>query len=235
MDDLMDLFSQISAKQQPLRLINTYKGLTISYDAQIIDNSQGFVTLRVNELQAACIALDSKTYIQNDLLPHIYKAHVVAFDIIKKETVLTEFTIADQSIRKRISNRVQPKVPVEVDICCGEHHITGKIADISSKGLGIFTFAAYIYGELPFTKNSNISIDMKLPGTENVVRLPGKVTNIVKQQGTLLQRLGIRVLTSRQDGSQLSAYVTKRQNEITRELKAIYEAMCQEPQSRFRS
>ena len=230
----MDLFSQISAKQQPLRLINTYKGLTISDDAQIIDNSQGYVTLRVNELQAACLALDGKTYIQNELLPRIYKAHVVTVDMIKKETVLTEFTSAGQSIGKRISNRVRPREPVEVEIRSGDHHITGKIADISSKGLGIYTFAAYIYGELPFTKNSDISIDMKLPGSENVVRVPGKVTNIVKQQGTLLHRLGIRVLSNRKSGSQLRAFVTKRQKEITRELKAIYEAMCQEPQSRFR-
>jgi len=215
-------------------LINTYKGLTISDDAQIIDNSQGYVTLRVNELQAACLALDGKTYIQNELLPRIYKAHVVTVDMIKKETVLTEFTSAGQSIGKRISNRVRPREPVEVEICCGEHHITGKIADISSKGLGVYTFAAYIYGELPFTKNSDISIAMKLPGSENIVRVPGKVTNIVKQQGTLLHRLGIRVLSNRKSGSQLRAYVTKRQKEITRELKAIYEAMCQEPQSRFR-
>ena len=230
----MDLFSQISAKQQPLRLINTYKGLTISDDAQIIDNSQGYITLRVTELQAACLALDGKTYIQNELLPQLYKAHAVTVDMVKKETVLTEFTNAGQSIGKRISNRVQPRVPVEVEICCGEHHITGKVADISSKGMGIYTFAAYIYGELPFIKNSEIYIDMKLPGSEKVIRVPGKVTNIVKQQGTLLHRLGIRILSNRKTGSQLSVYITKRQKEIARELMAIYEVMCQEPQSRYR-
>ncbi len=227
-DDLMNRFGVIHDTQKPLKLINSYRGLPIAYDARVITISQGYVACKVHEYQAVCMALEGKTYIQCDLLPEILQARPVAVDVLKKEAILTEFVGVGQSVGKRAAVRVQPKEPADVEIYDGEHRIPGKLADISSTGVGVFTFATYIYGDLSFTKNSDVFVDVRLPGSDQILRFEGKINSVVHQKGTFLHRLGVKILPNPTAEPVLQQYVGRRQDEVMQELRAIYESMVRE-------
>ena len=224
--DLLDIFKQIAEQKGTVRLFNSFKGLTIANVAYIIDISPGYVAFSIHEFQAVCIALEGKTYIEHASLPEILKAHAVTNDVVKKETVLTDFRGMGHFLGKRLSNRVQPREPVEVEIYVGEQCISGKLADLSPQGVGIYTFAAYIYGELPLQKNTTLLLNMKLPDLNGGLKLNGKVTSIIKQHGTLLHRFGIKTQPDPKAESILSSYVAQHSEEVLRELQNIYEALC---------
>jgi PilZ domain len=227
-DEMMNFFQKVISEKQPVKLYNTYRGFPVSYEANIMAVDQGYVAISVHEYQAVSMALEGKTFIQSELYPEIVRASVVAVDVVKKQAVLTEFEGAGDEIGKRSTTRVHPNEPLEAEIYDGRRRIGGKIADISTHGVGLFTFAAYIYGDLSFEKDKEVYIDFRLPNTDSIVRFQGVVTSVVDQKGTYLHRLGLKIFPSAEVKPLLEAYIATRQEETLRELKLIYTSMCQE-------
>lgn len=231
-DDISKLFDSLQEQRKPVRLINTYRGIPISNEAQIITNSQGYVAFSIHEYQAVCMTLEGKTFVQGDLLPEVYQARAVAVDVLTRQAILTEFTGVGTSIGKRMAVRVQPKEPTIVEIYDGERRIPGKLADISASGVGVFTFATYIYGELSFEKSENVFIDVRMTPSDSILHCEGKITSVAHQKGTFLHRLGVKLRPDPATEAILEQYVSQRQDEVLRELKAIYVTMAQDKEKR---
>ncbi len=227
-DDIMKHFEAIASEQKPLRLINSYRGIPISYEASIVTINQGYVALKAHPYQATCMALEGKTHVQSDLLPEVYQAKAVAVDVLKSQAILTEFSGAGVTVGNRMTVRVQPREPIDAEIYDGEHRIPGNLADISSSGVGVFTFATYIYGDLTFQKGVKVFVDFRLPTSEPVVRCQGKITSLVHQPGTFLHRLGLQIWSTPASEPLLQQYVAVRQEEILDELKRVYKSMYQD-------
>jgi hypothetical protein len=232
-DDVTRIFGMLLEQRKPVRLINTYRGIPITNDARIITISQGYVAFSVHEYQAVCMTLEGKTFVQGDLLPEVYQARAVAVDVLTKQAILTEFNGAGNTVGKRMAARVQPKEPADVEMYDGKRRIPGKLADISTTGVGIFTFATYIYGELSFEKSENVYIDVRMPISESILRFEGKITSVMHQKGTFLHRLGVKLVPNAATDAALLQYITQRQDEILRELKAIYETMAHDKEKRI--
>lgn len=230
-DEMMQRFGEMLKTRRPVHLYNTYRGFPISYPAEVRAISEGYVALSVHEHQAVSMALEGRTYIRSDLLPEIVRAQVVNVDVVTKQAVVTEFSGAGRSIGQRAYIRVHPNEPIDAEIYDGQRRIGGKVSDISSKGVGIFTFAAYIYGDLAFEQGKDVFIDFRLPNMERIVRFKGVVTSVVHPEGTFLQRLGLRIYPDPEVEALLQEYITQRQEETERELRLIYESMCQEKTS----
>jgi hypothetical protein len=231
-DEITRILNGLLEQQKPVRLINTYRGIPITNDARVITISQGYAAFTVHEYQAVCMTLEGKTFVQSDLLPEVYQARAVAVDVLTKQAILTEFTGAGTTVGKRMAARVQPKEPVDVEIYDGKRRIPGKLADISTLGVGIFTFATYIYGELSFEKSESVYIDVRMPLSETILRFEGKISSVMHQKGTFLHRLGVKLVPNPSTDGALLQYIAQRQNEILRELKAIYETMARDKEKR---
>jgi len=231
-DDVTRIFSMLLEQRKPATLINTYRGIPITHEARIVTISQGYVAFSVHEYQAVCMTLEGKTLVKSNLLPEVYQARAVAVDVLTKQAILTEFTGSGTSVGKRMAVRVQPKIPVDVELYDGKHRIPGKLADISTTGVGIFTFATYIYGELSFEKSENVYIDVRMPTSDTILRFEGKITSVMHQKGTFLHRLGVKLLPNPATDATLQQYVTLRQDEVLHELQAIYETMARDKDKR---
>lgn len=229
-DELMKIFGTMAEQKQSVRLINTYRGIPITHDALVLDASQGYMTLQVHDHQAVCLALEGKTYIQGSTLPEVLQARFMGVDILQKQVTVTEFLGVGTSIGRRMAVRVQPKEPTDVEIYDGSRRIPGKLADISTVGVGVFTFATYIYGSLPLNKSATVFVDVRLGGSEQILRFIGKISSVVHQKGTFMHRLGIKLQPNPAIEPFLSEYVHARQDEALRELQGIYETMCRERQ-----
>lgn len=223
----MSLFHEMAAKNQPLTLLNTYRGIPIDFPAQICHVEQGYVRVKVVAYQVACLALDNSTFIQGDLLPTTFQARVVAVNVNSHEATLTEFNPVDDSIGRRSHIRVQPHEPMDAEIRSGDQRTTGKLADISSYGLGVYTFATYFYGDIRFKKGEDIWIEVTLPGSEKPSVFRGTVTSILHQSATFVSRVGVQIKPDSLN-SLLEEYVFSRQEEILQELELVYSSMCKE-------
>ena len=231
--ELMKLFEQLSNRNLPVRLLNTYRGFPVAHEARVVSTRKGYLVLDVHPEQATCLSLENKTYVQAELLPEAYKAQVVAVDLAKNQAVLSEFTSAGNALGKRMAVRVQPQAPVEAVIYDGEHRVPGQLVDISTSGVGIFTVATYIYSDLCFEKGMSVFIDFRMPSTEDIIRLKGKINSVTHQQGTFLHRLGLSILPNPNAEPALKQYVTLRQQEIVDELKRVSASMRQEQPRRI--
>lgn len=227
-DEMMFLFKQVLESQQPVTLINTYRGFPISYPATLMATDQGYIAMSVHEYQAVAIALEGKTYLQSSVLPEVIQGTAVGVDVARKRVALTELKGVGHSVGHRMSIRVQPGDPIDAEIYDGHRRIAGKIADISTRGVGIFTFAAYIYGDLSFDKDKEVYIDFRLPNAESMLRFQGVITSISAHKATYMHRLGLKIFPTPEVESLLKAYIDQRKEETMLELKLVYGSMSRQ-------
>ena len=224
-DEKISKFRRLAELGQAIKLINNYRGFPIISNAEIEAIEDAFVTLKIFEYQAVCMALEGFTYVQHTAFPEVYRAAAISVNIPGRSAVVTEFTGVGNLVGKRTYIRVQPKDSVPVEIYDGDHRIPGKLADISTIGMGIYTLATYIYSRLDFREGSNIYIDLILPVAEMPIRLQGRIANVIRQEGEYLHRLGVKILPNPDGEEKLRAYIAIRQEEIMRELSMIYESL----------
>ena len=225
---LMQHFVKLYERDLPLQLYNTYRGVAISYPARVISVDDGYLGMSLHASQAVCLALEGNTRLQSDHFPGIYTASAVAVDVPNKKAILTDFDAVSDSIGQRASHRVIPSEPLNIEISTGDVQISGKIADISIYGIGIYTFAAYFYGNLEIKPGMEVLIEFMLPGMAEAFKVSGEVSSIVQKPGTLMHRMGVKTLPDQALESVLAKYVKARQSEILTELEMVYRLMCQE-------
>ena len=227
-DKVMRLFHMLLSAGEPVTLVNNYRGFPVEHKATILALEQGYVAIGIHEHQAVSMAIEGKTFIQSNWLPEVVRAAVMAVDVVKKRAVLTEFEPGGNEIGKRSAIRVSPREPLDADIYDGRRRLSGKVADISSSGVGVFTLAAYVYGDLSFEQNKEVYVDFRLPTTDAVVRFHGVVTSVADKQDAHLHRLVVHIFPNPEVQPLLDAYIKQRQDETERELTLIFQSMCQE-------
>jgi hypothetical protein len=225
---IIDRLHKLAENLQPVKLINTYRGIPITYNAIVIEAERGTATLGINEYQAVCLVLEGKTHLQSPHLSEVFRATPVSVDVLTKKTILTEFVGVGRSLGNRLYTRVQPKGPIDVELRLGEHHIPGQLADISLNGIGVFTLETYTYGDLLIKKNTHAYIAFDLPPEGTPVWLEGTVATVLSLPNTTQYRLGLKILPDPEVESVLLEYVASRRDALMREISAIYDSMRQE-------
>jgi hypothetical protein len=223
---------ELAKQEQPLILLNTYRGVPVVTTARIINVSSGYVAVSVHEYQAVCMSMDGNTHVQSDYLSQAYHAEAVAVDVLKKQAILTDFVPVEEGIGKRVNVRVRPENPMEVEISGKDFSISGKVADISTSGVGIYTLAAYVYGEMPMERGEAVFVDIRLPETSHVKRLPGIVTYLIYREGNIIQRIGVRIDARAEEVADLQDYISEREQTILHELELIYDTMRRDSEKR---
>jgi hypothetical protein len=206
------------------RLHNVYKGIPISHEAQILEVTTQGARFQVKKYSAVCLELQRRTFIECEKLSSIVRCSVVSVDILDETAVMAAFVSLPMHIGKRTAVRVQPKDPIEVEVAYKGHSLKGRLADISTTGIGIYTWAM-IYGAGFFTNNTPIAILVTLPGSNTSIKLPGEVQNI--QYDGDRYRLGIITNPDATARARVTSYVSFRQAEIQRELHMMYEMFYQ--------
>jgi len=237
-DDILQPKENVIAKlwetfqsHAPIRLINTFRGVPVETDAKIALISQGYLAVNAPGQQITCIALEKRTYIQCELLEHIYRAMPVAVDIHNDGLILTRFTQVGADFGKRMELRVQPHEPLRLRIFHGMTSTIASIADLSLSGVGVLMFGAYTVEQVDIKRNQAINLELHLPSSTLPLLLYAQVMNINQQADNSTQRLGLRIQPSEQDRETISSYINNRKEEILAELQALYQQMKLEPQA----
>ncbi|NTU74672.1 MAG: PilZ domain-containing protein [Anaerolineaceae bacterium] len=219
--------NEILIKGQPIKCHNNFRGVPITNPGKVREIQADFVTLEVHPFQIACIWEEKRAYLEDAALPCIVKALPVSFSIENQEVIVSRLEPAGPSFGKRMGLRVHPKDPIRVEINQDENQLTATLADISTNGVGVFTFAALIEEEVTFRKDRPAVINIPLPTYPEVIHLTGVVSNVVKLRGNFVSRIGVRIQPDPKIQTILDGYVQQRKLEIMEELQTYYNQLQQ--------
>ncbi len=222
--DWMRAFKSLITDKKPVKLYNTYRGLPLNTDADILELAEGSITTSIFGYQAVSMALQGQTHLYSPRLPETLKATVIEVDFKKKKALLSDFSSAGDILGKRKLVRVEPSDGLEVQIYDGKQRIGGKISDISSEGMCIITFFAYIYG-LKFQADKKVYIDFKPPYLDRAIRAIGIIAYMTSQEGSYHHRLGLKITPGPEIKPLLDDYIVRRQIELMGEMEQKYISM----------
>jgi hypothetical protein len=227
-DEILTWLQDFAAKNQPVRLINAYRGIPVAYSARVIRVGAGNAVFAINEYQAVCMVLEGKTYLQHPDLPEILRARAISVQVPLKEVTLTEFVKAGTSLGNRLYTRVQPKEPIDAEIRIGQQLFPCQLVDISLNGVGAITLGTYAYGDLGIAKGLRVQFHFTLPPIHAPVQLMGQITSVADIEDSEQHRLGCKTFPENAVDLLLLEYVALRRDELMRELSMVYTSMRRE-------
>ena len=217
----------IFKKKQPVRLLNTYQGVPISYDAMIVDVTANSVKMIVHKYQSVCLRLHKYTYFESPLLPGIIEASVVTIDPITNIAVLGEVQYSDDAIGKRMLVRAQPAESIDVLLMneSRTQRTKAQLMDVSFSGMAV-SAPQLLFNVEVFKQNSTVYAQFNLPGDAQgkfiPVNVTGTIVNINLYKSKQVYRIGLRIFPDGTAKPILAQYISRRQSEIMRDIRALY-------------
>ncbi len=164
--DLYPYLRQIARNQSDIKLLNIYKGLPISYDAQISSVGNSEIQVHSNRAQLACLYYQQETYLQGEELPFVLRSQVISLHLGKEDATLANLEVASNSVGNRSRIRVEPEEPLIalIQFSGASMSVTAPIADISAEGAGVY-LEPYMYSPRLCQPGNQVSISITLPDT----------------------------------------------------------------------
>jgi len=164
--DLFLLLGQIARNRSEIKLLNTFKGLPISYDATIHSVGDSEIQVHSNKQQLACLYHQRETYLYGEEIPFILRSQVVSLHLGKEDAILSNLEVAANSIGNRMRIRVEPSEPLgaTLQFSGSSSEFFASIADISGEGAGVY-FESYMFPARLCQPGSEISLTISLSDT----------------------------------------------------------------------
>jgi hypothetical protein len=177
--DLYPYLRQIARNQSDIKLLNIYKGLPISYDAQISFVGDSEIQVHSSRAQLACLYYQQETYLQCEGLPFVLRSQVISLHLGKEDATLANLEVASNSVGNRSQIRVEPEEPLIalIQFSGAPMSITAPIADISAEGAGVYLepyisaegagvyLEPYMYSPRLCQPGNQVSVSIALPDT----------------------------------------------------------------------
>ncbi|WP_281184519.1 PilZ domain-containing protein [Trichlorobacter lovleyi] len=218
-EDQAEILAVLQANlKQPLKLINYYKGIPLSYPATIASISKGIVDLDVHEVQAFTIEQTHSAFIRSPLFRHALFAQAQYVNVSKRAAAFVQFSYVEIMAEHRSFVRVavDSQEPVSIESPLGT--IEGQLYDISLSGLNIL-----IDHTCPLEPGAETTVQFVLRSPETAqainARLPATLIGIAGDVPPYSYRFAIN--PEKQLESQISQYIFQRQVAIIRGVKEV--------------
>lgn len=175
--NLLPLLQQIAQNRTEVKLLNIYKGLPISYGANIQAVGEDGILVHSNRYQLACLYYQRETYLQTEELPFIIRSQVMSLNLGKENATLVNLETTKSSIGNRSQFRVEPEEPMVVVIQFrgSSSEILAQLADISAGGACVH-FETHLFPARLFQPGNEITMTLALPDSvsQKIKKMPSK-------------------------------------------------------------
>ena len=222
----------IFEKKQSVRLLNTYQGVPISYDAMIVGTTANSVKMIVHKYQSVCLRLHKYTYFISPLLPGVIKASALTVDLATNIAILFDFQYSADGIGKRMLVRAQPTEPIDVLLMndTKTQRIKIQLMDISLTGMAV-SAPQLLFNTDVFKQNSTVYPQFNLPGKAQgkfiLVNVTGTIVNINLDKSKQVYRIGLRIFPDGTANPILVQYISRRQSDIMKDIRTLYNKMLE--------
>ena len=232
------LMELLVKNQRPLRLLNKYKGLPISYEATISAVGENAVEVHSNRYQLACLYLQRETYLRAEEPTLVFHSQVTSLQPGKENAVLTDLVMVENGIGGRTEIRVEPDelIMAAVRFDDAPMQIFAPLADISAGGAGVY-IGRDMFPSRSCHPGAGVFVSVALPDTaarraSGMLNKPpqkvdvGKVTITARGKVVTVRpypelehfRVGMELGFKDLARAVILQYISQRQNEIIRDL-----------------
>ena len=219
---------EAQCEKKNVRLVNTYRGVPITANGQLVELHGNDAKINTNSLQILC-GRSKKTSFLN-FGHRIYKAHVVSSDLINETIDFTDFEVCKQIIGVRKFIRVEPKNPIRAQVTSPRFN-TGErvqdnwfntnLVDLSIHGAAIHLHALILEQTPVYIDDSaTLKFDLMIPSTTATFQaeIKSTVRNITPVDENTI-RIGFQTFSDPTTENMLSSFVAHLQKIIIQELK----------------
>ncbi|HPH96536.1 MAG TPA: PilZ domain-containing protein [Anaerolineaceae bacterium] len=219
------LLQKLVDEQHPLRLANTYKGISVSFEAKILSFDGSLAVLSVALPQAVCLVVEKMTNLISDALPCALRATVVDVNLKLGQAALVGFMPVSNTVGLRQETRVAPADVVPL-ILSSEHIMAkAKLLDISTGGVGLQLKDNLYRAEVMSVGMGVRLLQIDLPVTRTLgwceIASLGTIRNIQYWPTLHSYRLGVQIKPNPQVRALIEAYIARRQKEILTEITTL--------------
>ncbi|NOX15413.1 MAG: response regulator [Epsilonproteobacteria bacterium] len=212
----------IKRNRSKIKLFNSYKGLSISNAADLIEVNEDKIRIKTTYLQQRALYINKKTIIESEILSKAVVCELDSINFETNEAVLKNFTFTPSLPSFQEFVRVEPEETSTIEIMQNAQkiNVSFKIAEISIKGCNISALA------LParFQEGASLMLKIVIGSIEKPLQLnlKGKIFKTKKREDdyeiVILfdENVNIKKL--------LTDYVAKRQMALIREFKGLQNA-----------
>lgn len=216
-EDQAEIVSILKAHpKKPLKLINYYKGLPLSYAATIAALDRGTLDLDVQAEQALAIEASRSVFIRSPLFRHDLFAHAQYVNVKKGAATFVKFCYVEIMAERRNFLRVIPEPNPNAVIESPLGSVEGNVYDLSLSGVNIT-----IPHSCPLEPDAEVQIRFMLHTTDQCQGFSASVpAKLIAISGDVLPRnYRFSICPEKALERQLSHYIIQRQIEIIREIK----------------
>ncbi|MGP1580761.1 MAG: PilZ domain-containing protein [Wolinella sp.] len=218
---VMFYLEMIHNKEQVIRVLNLYKGLSMRANTKILKIQDGDIYIKAEKTQRYLMNLEKKVIIESADLPGDISADVKYVDRERPFAIIKNPSFIEFSVNHRQYVRVECDVRIPITLSSGRYAYTGEILDLSIQAIAI-RYRSMISKNI---LQSPVKLSFALPNVsfENSLAkltVNGKVMAIKpdEEQGT---RVVVMIKPKSPEDGYLLEYIYARQKELMREIKHV--------------
>ena len=234
--DIFQYLRKVARSQSAIKLLNVYKGLPISHEAQISSIGESEIQVHSNRYQLTSLYYQQETYLKGEDFPYVLRSQVASLNLGKEDATLTQLEVASDNVGKRSQIRVEPDEPLIalVQFKGAPLGLAAPIADISSEGAAVY-LEPYMFSPKLCRSGNSVSVSITLPDNvsqrikktrENgtvALSTTGEVTSVRSE--FVRYRVGMRLFFKDLSRTVILQYISQRQSEIIRDLAQLSEEL----------
>lgn len=210
-------------EQRPVTLYNNYKGVPVTYSAEVAMVSMAYIGLIAHPLQTAAIKLERQTFIQCNEIPDLIRANPVSIDYTNRVVMAENLKFPHVINTDLYHSWVTPTQPVSVELDSDlGGTLDGALAKLAALDNNLLHAVVEVPAEVPFDRQDEIRLAFKLPESGELVQMAGVVYSLTGTQGDESRRLEVEGRAALQDEIAILAYLAKQEDTLISELEAIY-------------
>ncbi len=211
---------------RPVTLYNTYKGVPITYEAEVAMIHHDFVGMIVHPYQAVCIKDERRTYIESKSIPALIRAYPMSIDYTNQVVMLNELKIP-KSISNDLQNSwVSPKKSIAVEVSSEDQDVHSlPLLEIAVLDNNRIRVALSAHKDRVFKRLEEVGLTFRLPGNDNLIQVQGIVNSLTKIRYQDSKRLEVDGKAAMGDEISILAYIAKREDQIREDLDKAYQKL----------
>ena len=222
-DSIMENLWRHLREQRPVTLYNNYKGVPVTYDAEVAMISTEYVGFIAHPLQTAAIKLERQTFIQCNEIPDLIRANPISIDYTNRVVMMGNLRFPHVIGADLYHSWITPTQPVTVELDSDlGGTLDGALATLAVLDDNLLHAVVEVPAEVPFNRQDEIRLSFKLPDKGGVVQLAGVVYSLTGVKGDESRRLEVEGRAGLQDEIAILAYLAKQEDALISELEATY-------------
>ncbi len=211
---------------RPITLYNTYKGIPITYEAEVAMVNPNFVGLIVHPYQTVCIKEERRTYLKGKLLPELLRAYPVSIDHVNHIVLLKEFQIPKSISTDLYNSWVAPIKPIKLEASSEtQEDLNVDMMEIAVLEGNRVRAAFEVPEDVPYDRLDEVSLTFRLEEGGDLILIPGFVNSLTKIRNKKLKRMEVEGQAIMRDEITILAYIAKREDEIMNQLDKAYKRL----------